>query len=201
MTGRWWLPVVQTCVFESPVSPTGGNSTRCVGIIAMSAALRFRLSTGHSSLLVATTGRFDSGTAERKNAPWYYRNSMESCGPSHFSPDGKLIAASGGDRSGGGPVKIWDVRSGRCLKTLGGSNDRTVWSVCFSPDGTKLATAGHQIIVWDAGTHEKLSVLDEPGDEGRDVAFLYRRRPPRFRWQGRKDKSMERRNVGHPQCS
>ena len=41
----------------------------------------------------------------------------------------------------------------------------------FHRMGQSSRLLGRQIIVWDAGTYEKLSVLDEPGDEGRDVAF------------------------------
>ena len=88
-----------------------------------------------------------------------------------FSPKGRRIASSGGSGPVGGPIKIWDATSGRCLKTFGGRDERTPWSVCFSPDGTMLVTAGRQIVVWDATTYKKLRVLDEPDDEGFDVAF------------------------------
>jgi len=45
-----------------------------------------------------------------------------------FSPNGYLLA-SGSDRT----VKLWDVSSGECLKTLQGH--RSGWSVTFSPQG------------------------------------------------------------------
>jgi WD40 repeat protein len=37
-------------------------------------------------------------------------------------------------------VKVWDARTGRELLILKG-NTGTVWSVCFSPDGQRLASA------------------------------------------------------------
>ena len=48
-----------------------------------------------------------------------------------FSPDGTKVASGLT-----GEVKLWDVTSGSCLKTLEGHSDG-VWSVSFSPDGTK----------------------------------------------------------------
>ena len=36
-------------------------------------------------------------------------------------------------------VRLWDVETGACVKTLEG-HGREVWSVCFSPDGRRLAS-------------------------------------------------------------
>jgi WD40 repeat protein len=53
-----------------------------------------------------------------------------------FSPDGTTLASGSFDET----VKLWDVASGRVLKTLTG---HSCWvnSVAFSPDGTILASA------------------------------------------------------------
>jgi WD40 repeat protein len=51
-----------------------------------------------------------------------------------FSPDGKILAASGG----GGPVRLWEVATS---KEVGRIPDHTcVYGLAFSPDGKTLAT-------------------------------------------------------------
>ena len=57
-----------------------------------------------------------------------------------------ILASGGGD----GALKIWDVSTGQCLKTLTGHKQR-VRSVTFSPDGNKLASGSgdHTIRLWD----------------------------------------------------
>src|SRR5262249_42256311 len=53
-----------------------------------------------------------------------------------LSPDGRLVAAG----SWNGSVKVWDTRSGLCLRTLMGP---PLYPRCiaFSPDGSKIAEA------------------------------------------------------------
>src|SRR5262245_53738339 len=58
-----------------------------------------------------------------------------------FSPDGRLLAASGGTPGASGGVQWFAWPSGRALFTL---RDRVdlVTAVAFSPDGRRLAAAG-----------------------------------------------------------
>ena len=58
-----------------------------------------------------------------------------------FSPDGKLLAAGGGEPSRSGELKIWEVGKGLLVRSLDSLHSDTVFALRFSPDGTKLASA------------------------------------------------------------
>src|SRR5258708_32984953 len=91
-----------------------------------------------------------------------------------YSPDGKYLAGACGNHSGAdaGEVKIWEASSGREVATLGGYT-ACLWSVSFSPDGTRLATASGryatgkpqdahgEVRVWDMIAGQELISLRE----------------------------------------
>ncbi|KZV72767.1 hypothetical protein PENSPDRAFT_717139 [Peniophora sp. CONT] len=60
------------------------------------------------------------------------------------SPDGKRVASGSDD----GTICIWDINTGRLvMKPLEAS---AIWSINFSPDGSRLVTASYdRIYVWD----------------------------------------------------
>jgi hypothetical protein len=61
-------------------------------------------------------------------------------------------------------VKVWDSRSGKELLTCKGHH-RTKPGVCFSPDGTRLASAGGGIVkVWDSTSGQELLTINGSGD-------------------------------------
>jgi RNA polymerase sigma factor (sigma-70 family) len=89
-----------------------------------------------------------------------------------YSPDGKRIVTGGGDLprgigggGGGNPpgpgeVKVWDAAKGTEILALKGHTTR-VQSVCFSPDGKRVASAGmdQTVRVWDAEKGEEIFTL------------------------------------------
>ncbi|MGB3509732.1 MAG: caspase family protein [Microcoleaceae cyanobacterium] len=80
-----------------------------------------------------------------------------------FSPDGQTLASSTGDigsSSGDNTIKLWNLETGRVIRTLQGHDDY-VSSVSFSPDGQTLATGSHDntIKLWNLETGELIRTL------------------------------------------
>lgn len=64
-----------------------------------------------------------------------------------FSPDGKFLATAGGAATEDGEVKVFEVPEGKLVVDIKQADPRnnhsdTVFGICFSPDGTKLASCG-----------------------------------------------------------
>ena len=70
-----------------------------------------------------------------------------------FSPDGKTLASTSRRHD----VVLWDVRSGRQLRTFYGHTS-TLYGVAFSKDGSKLATSDSDgtLRIWEAAPLEQI---------------------------------------------
>jgi WD40 repeat protein/predicted Ser/Thr protein kinase len=75
-----------------------------------------------------------------------------------FSPDGKLALSGSGWPHGDGTARLWEVTTGREVRTLG-TPGAWVMAVAFSPDGKRAATGTSDQIVclWDVASGGKLS--------------------------------------------
>jgi WD40 repeat protein len=72
-----------------------------------------------------------------------------------FSPETTTLAAVDGPT-----IKIWSIATGRCLKTLRGS-DRPVHDIAYSPDGKYLISGGEDqtVRIWDTQTGAQKRIL------------------------------------------
>ena len=84
-----------------------------------------------------------------------------------FSPDGKILASASSES-----VKLWDVASGKELRTFAGHSLR-ITSVAFSPDGKTLASASwdRTIKLWNVVNGEELRSIEGHSDKIWAVAF------------------------------
>ena len=87
-----------------------------------------------------------------------------------FSPDGARVAIS---RPGSARVQILDYETGDV--TLDIEHSRSVWDVCWSPNGGRLATSAedHLIRVWDSISGQQIQVLS--GHKGTAVSLAFSR--------------------------
>lgn len=76
-----------------------------------------------------------------------------------FSPDGRMLAASGVDRV----IRLWDPAAGKQLKYLVGHRHEVV-ALAFSPDGRTLASASDDqtVRLWRITSGRELLALDSP---------------------------------------
>jgi hypothetical protein len=104
-----------------------------------------------------------------------FRRHLERVHTVAFSPDGRHLAAAIGDyatTAGGhstipGEVRVWDTLTGQEIYSLKGHRD-CVWSVSFSPDGKRLASAAGtygkeenpgEVKIWDMNTGQEVCTL------------------------------------------
>jgi WD40 repeat protein len=81
-----------------------------------------------------------------------------------LSPDGKVLATGGyPDIGKPGPLRLWDVASGRLHHHLPGHPGSGVTGLVFAPDGGMVATSGELsrevVWLWDATTGKRLRDL------------------------------------------
>jgi WD40 repeat protein len=97
-----------------------------------------------------------------------------------FSPDGTRVLLGGDD----GTLKLWDAASGHLIRTIDGEpsclknslhNGRCpvgIETVAFSPDGTRILSAGPSLKLWDAESGDLMRTFERLSIAGRSESHF-----------------------------
>jgi len=90
-----------------------------------------------------------------------------------FSPDGKTLAVGGGEPSRSGDISLFDVASGKLVKSWPERHSDAVLSLDFSPDGKLLASGGSDKIarVTDLASGKQVNLFEGHTHHVMGVAF------------------------------
>jgi WD40 repeat protein len=82
-----------------------------------------------------------------------------------FSPDGsQALTVDSGDRAW-----LWSAASGQLLAALAKATQKSHTAMTFSPDGSRIASAGDELRIYDAQTGQSLLSLDGSGSERTEI--------------------------------
>jgi WD40 repeat protein len=141
-----------------------------VGPLPLVAAVAF--SPDGKRLATGVYGRVTVWDLEAAKPVKFLTNVLGAVNDLKFSPDGALLAVSGGQPSARGDLRLFDTKDWKLVRSLGGHLD-TVSGVAFSPDGATLASASFDktVRLWDVKTGKVLHTYGGHSDSVYAVAF------------------------------
>ena len=91
----------------------------------------------------------------------------------HFSRDGKRLLTASGVAGLRGTATLWDLGTRQPVREFGEGSRDIFYDAEFSPDETRIATAGYDraVTLWDAATGERLHHIEVHNGAIFDLAF------------------------------
>jgi WD40 repeat protein len=118
-------------------------------------------------LLLMTTGEL---TAQELKECSAFKGNKFPVDRAVLSPDGKVLAAGGGNTTGG-DLRLWDATTGQEIGSLSGYTN-SLYTLAFSPDGKYLASGGlGPVQVWDVSTQKEIAAFKDLHEWVRLVSF------------------------------
>ncbi|MDF1755778.1 MAG: hypothetical protein P1U89_23515 [Verrucomicrobiales bacterium] len=114
---------------------------------------------------IATIHDAVSGKERLRIGDGYHRDILYDA---EISPDGKLIATTGYDRT----IQLWNAGTGDFIRKIEGHNG-AIFDIAFSPDSSLIASASADETgkVWRVSDGERLDTLNQPEGEQFRITF------------------------------
>lgn len=154
----------------TPIEQIAPNTASSAATLTANADGTFAVSTGAT----LSTGTTPAWTLERTIGSLSDRKLfVDRVNAVRFSPDGKLLATGGGELSRSGDLILFDVASGKAVKTWKERHADTVLCLDFSPDGKLLASGGADKIgrVTDIASGKQVNLFEGHTHHVTSVAF------------------------------
>jgi len=121
---------------------------------------------------VGRYGRVELFSVEEQAATGTYWPARGQVTDVEFSQDGKLLVTAAGEPGVFGEAQLFDVASGKPVRTFTGHRD-SLYAAAISPDAKTVATASYDqtVKLWDAATGKELQTLVGHNGAVFDVAF------------------------------
>lgn len=141
-----------------------------VGPLAPITALAF--SPDSKMLAVGSHGQVAIWSLEKAEPIKLLTNVLGAVNDIRFSPNGDVLAVAGGQPSAKGDLRLYQTSDWKLLATMRGHDD-VIFSIAFSSDGSKLASASfdQKVKVWDVKTQSELQTFTGHSDFVYAVAF------------------------------
>jgi WD40 repeat protein len=97
---------------------------------------------------------WEAATGKQLRAIFGHNGSLDAL---QFSPDGRFLVSAGGPFATGVAVTVWDVATGRAVRSFSAGPNERVTDLAISADGTLVAAAADTVRIWDVASGDQVA--------------------------------------------